>query len=309
MAKSLLTASSMSTFLGCPRKYYFAYEVGLKKSRPSDALRFGSAFHALPEAIANGITDFNEAFGIMLDTASGDWDELMVATLRGLGRGYWERYLHDDTIAQMNAEVQFRLPIAGSRAFDSAGKIDGIAQLKDGRTALVEHKTCGESIDGESPYWNRLRNNRQLLTYVQACRDSGIHLDTIVYDVIRKPAIKPHGATAKKPAETMEEFSDRLYADTKMRPEFYFQRREVTITDRDLYRFQVDRRSVCKMILGCRSEARRLVHPEDGFPMTNTRTVCLGCPYEQMCISGEYFDLNAIPVGMEINQPHTELTV
>lgn len=304
MSKTLLTASSMGTFLGCPRKYFFSYEVGLRSAKPSEALFFGTAFHLFPELKSNGVTDFGEALGIALSQSKGDWKEETVAKLTGLGRGYWDFYSEDDCIEAMEAEKEFRVPIPGSRAFESAGKIDGIARLKDGRIALVEHKTTSDSIVADSSYWVRLRFNRQLLKYVDACRKSGIKLDTILYDVIRKPSIRV------KQNETCEAYAERLYQDTQTRPEFYFARREVTITDTDIERFNIDQRAVCKMILGCRSEARRCKHPEDGFPKTNTQMTCLGCPYEQICLSGEYLDLQNIPCGMVVeNNVHSELTM
>ena len=51
----LLTHSGMRCFRDCPRKYEMRYEMGLRKESDSLALRFGSGFHAVIDAVAKGI--------------------------------------------------------------------------------------------------------------------------------------------------------------------------------------------------------------------------------------------------------------
>src|SRR5690606_36744924 len=135
------------------------------------------------------------------------------------------------------------------------------------RLAIVETKTTADSIAPDSDYWLRLRFNGQLMQYVLAARTFGWDISTVIYDVVRKPAIEPRqiplldaegrkvvldangervlkkdgspresgdkekGYTLQTRIETPEEFSDRLYQDTLARPDFYFARREVPILE------------------------------------------------------------------------------
>ncbi len=197
-ARELLTASRMCSFLACPRKHFYAHELGLRRAEPSTALRIGTAFHAALELRALGAS-VEEAYRAAIGT--GDFSETDAATLFGLIGGYYAAYTGgNDTIKTMHPEIEFNLPIPGSRTFSAAGKIDGLAVLKDGRTALVEHKTCSEDISAGAPYWERLRFNVQLMQYIMAARANGWDVECVIYDVVRKPSIRV------KQGETPEQF-------------------------------------------------------------------------------------------------------
>ena len=134
------------------------------------------------------------------------WD---AAKAKGLMAGYHRRW-SDQTYMTVATEQQFELPIVNpetgrqSRTFYQAGKYDGI--IKDGsRHFLLEHKTTSDSIESpDSPYFKRLDIDSQVSMYVLAHWQSGIKLDGTVYDVIKKPGIRPiqvPKATKKKLAE------------------------------------------------------------------------------------------------------------
>jgi hypothetical protein len=61
MMKELLTASRMAALLACPRKHFWRYELGLRRTVDADALRFGSAWHRAMEARWSG-ADISAAF-------------------------------------------------------------------------------------------------------------------------------------------------------------------------------------------------------------------------------------------------------
>jgi len=203
--KELLTATRMATLLGCPRRHFWRYEIGLRRTVDADALRFGTAWHTAMEARWTG-ADVEAAFAAAL-AGKTELGEVQLATLSGMLAGYYTCYAADP-IKSVHPEVEFRHPLAGSRTFESAGKIDGLAGMHDGRLGLVEHKTAGCDIAPDSDYWLRLRGNAQVMQYVLAARALGWDVALVIYDVARKPAIR------QKQGETAEQFGDRLFGWT-----------------------------------------------------------------------------------------------
>jgi hypothetical protein len=338
--KEILSATRINTLLACPRRHYWRFEVGLQRDRDADALRFGSAWHTCMEARATGAT-IEAAFEKAL-VGKIELDELQVATLSGMLAGYYAAYAVD-IIQSVHPEVEFRIPLAGSRSFEAAGKIDGLGVLTDGRLVLIEHKTTGDQIEPDSEYWLRLRGNIQIMQYVLAARALGWDIQTVLYDVARKPAIRPKqipsldaegrkivldaqgnrvmkkdgtpresgdtvaGWTVQTTLETPEDFGDRLAADTRERPEFYFARREVPVMDDDLHEFEVQRLVIARQILCCRGEARRAAKPEHGWPR-NVGDACSWCDFAGFCLQNGTIDTAHPPAGFRISATSPELS-
>lgn len=339
--KELITASRMSCLLDCPRKHYWRYECGLKRDVDAMALRFGTAWHAAMEARWQK-QPFEDALAAALATAQ-DFDEFTVATLSGLLAGYYARWA-EDPVKELCAEVEFRAPLAGSRSFDTAGKIDGLAVLHDGRLALVEHKTTSADVGPDSDYWLRLRSNTQINQYILAARSLGWDVATVIYDVARKPAIKPlscvteldeqglkivqddtgarvfkkdgapkqsadkeKGESYRGGPETPEQFADRLAADTKERPDFYFARREVPILEDELDEFAIQRLELSRMILGFRAASRKAKRQHHGWPRHLTEMQCKNCDYQSFCLQNIVPDMAMPPAGFRVGQKHEEL--
>ena len=300
MRKELITATRMACLLGCPRKHFWRYEVGLRPVVDAPALRFGSAWHAAMEARWQGL-DFEAALERAASGAEA-FEEIDAATLAGMLAGYYGLYQGEAEIVQsLHAEVDFRLPLSGSRTFDSAGKIDGLGVLKDGRLCLVEHKTCGEDISPTAPYWDRLRFNPQVYQYVLAARALGWDVGLVLYDVARKPSIR------QKQSESVEAFGERLAADAQSRPEFYFARREVPVLDQDIAEFEVQRLVLARSILSCRAEARRARRPEHGWPRNVNPMTCRFCEFEGFCMQNVSVDASRPPAGFRVGRAHPEL--
>ena len=295
--KELLTASRMGTLLGCPRRHFWRYEVGLKTEHESQALRFGSAWHAAMEGRWQGLP-----FEAALEAALKDraFEDIQAATLAGLLAGYYRRY-EADCVKELHAEVEFRHPIEGSRTFDSAGKIDGLGVLVDGRLALVEHKTTSDSVEAGSDYWLRLRLNQQVMQYLVAARALGWDVHVILYDVTKKPAIR------QKQNETAAAFGDRLAADTQERPDFYYARREVPVLDQDLEEFKVQRFELSKLILALRQAERRTSLREQAWPRNVNGMSCQGCEFAGFCLQGVHADAEHVPAGFRVGKVHEEL--
>lgn len=210
----LLTHSRMSCFKQCPRKHYYRYELGLRKSDDARPLRMGSAVHlgldmraqgfSIDETVDTAIAGYAEVpqWAAHDDEKLHEWLVERV-TVEKLLRGYfwyWENAqvppeLHVAEIVE--SEKSFDLPIknpetgATTSVFRVGGKRDKIVWLGDGRLAVMEHKTTGDDVGPDSDYWKRLRLDQQISLYVVAARDQGHDVSTVLYDVIRKPSISP----------------------------------------------------------------------------------------------------------------------
>jgi hypothetical protein len=283
-----------------------------------------------------------------LAAAIGDSElinEAEYATLAGLVTGYYRRY--DDTnecIGSLAPEREFRYALKGSLTFDTCGKIDGLGWLKDGRSCLLEHKTAGEDIGTDADYWLRLRFNPQIYQYVEAARECGFNIDTIIYDVTRKPMIRPYesiptldadglkqvigadgnrvfkrdgspkqtadkekGEAVLSAPETLMAYAERLAEDCAARPEFYFARREVAVLDDDLDQFRCQRLNVARMILHFRASARKQRLPEFGWPRNCNGITCRMCEFENFCMQNVHVSAESVPAGFVIGQVNPEL--
>ena len=106
---------------------------------------------------------------------------------------------------------------ATSRTFRLAGKLDALCRERTtGRVLIVEHKTSSEDLTPGGDYHARLRMDSQVSTYFAGARSLGYEPAACLYDVLRKPAMRPqlatpHGARKyTKPTKTEPE--PRLYA-------------------------------------------------------------------------------------------------
>jgi len=340
MTKELLTYSRQMSLLSCPRAHYYRYELGLQSATDSIALQFGSAWHRAMEARWKGA---NYDLALAAAVPEGiEFDEANIAVIAGLLAGYYEYYANDP-VKEMLPEVEFSHPIKGSHTFDSAGKIDGIGVLSDGRQAMVEHKTTGDSLAEDSDYWLRLRWCGQVMQYIIASRLSGWDIRTVLYDVTRKPSIAPKtisvlddagckivvdasgarvfkkdgkpresgdlekGYTVQTRLETSEEFSSRLAADCKARPEFYFARHSVPILDQDLQEFEVQRTGLAHIILWYRQAQKRVSAPAQAWPRNCNGMTCKACPFAGPCLQNLTIDTEHVPAGFVIGKINSEL--
>jgi hypothetical protein len=64
-----------------------------------------------------------------------------------------------------------------------------------GTTVLIEHKTSSSDIEDGSTFWKRLRLDSQASNYLVGAKAAGFEPTAVLYDVIRKPRIKPYTAT------------------------------------------------------------------------------------------------------------------
>ena len=343
MNKITLTASSMACALRCPRRYYYDNIIGLKVAIPSESLRIGTAVHNGGEERAKG-GEFAAQYAAAI--TGGELDEWMAAKVFGILGAYCKTYgeIEDRDYAAMKPEVEFTDAIDGSRTFEQRGKVDGLAQLRNGHFVVWERKTTSDDLSDTSGYWERLRFNHQLLAYATWVYHSSQSLPVCIYDVIRKPLLKPlanvpeldadgltivldangnrcikRDGTPKKTAdsakgermaghpETPDEYGARILEAMTAEPERYFARREVAVTLDMLEEFRRERLGVCRMLLHFAAEARKAKMPEYAYPRACNPDNCRNCQYAGLCLNRIHVDAKNPPEGFRIAL-HEELS-
>ena len=185
---NILTASRINSLLKCARQHFWAYEVGLRSERIGIALKIGSAWARAMEARWHGKTYEETLAYAMPDDA--EFDAHTGQKIAALIAGYFCHYGPIEQDGQLQPEVQIPAREIPDTDFKVSGVIDALGQVGN-RTAIIEGKTTGDSIDDGSDYWLRLRFNIQLMNYVSEARHLGLNPEVIFYDVCRKPSIKP----------------------------------------------------------------------------------------------------------------------
>lgn len=193
---NLITVSRLKCLQACPRKHYYAYEVGLRSEGEQRALRFGRIYHVALDTYARE-RNFEQACEAIYSNydhkpdyiESFDWSVERETVLR-LFAGYVWLY-ENDGIEVIESEKVFQLPILNPETgrptplFERSGKIDKKIRF-NGRTGIMEHKTTRDSIEPDSDYWHILRLDIQVSMYFDVS-----DVDFILYDVTRKPGIEP----------------------------------------------------------------------------------------------------------------------
>lgn len=352
----ILTHSRMSCFRQCRRMHYYQYELGVRPVGQRKVFRVGGAVHKGLDSRAKGkpldeiVADATAPYDTLPDWAQTEEqvDEWMVEreTVAALLAGYdwyWNNAEAPPelTVAETIAsEIVFYLPLVNPETgkatpiFRRGGAMDKIVKLADGRVAIFEHKTTGESIDSGSDYWRTLEIDQQVSNYFVAGVDMSHAIETVIYDVIRKPSIAPKlipaldengdkivldaaggrvyndngkprqsadkakGFELMSRRETPTEFGARLLADIGERPDFYFARREIPRLSADLEEY---RRELWQMSQDIRHAQKNGLH----YRNTKQCTSYGRCAYLDHCKQG--FP-DSLPAGFErVSHLHPEL--
>lgn len=347
MTTELLTHSRQDCFKTCRKKAWFAYELGIRRDIDAKALRMGTAYHAALEALGNGNT-INEAVEAVHEAyrrrpdpcGEMEWLYEEESVVR-LACGYVWRW-QDRPLKFIATEQEFQLPLVNpetgkpSRTFALAGKIDGIVELEDGRLAVKENKLLGDDISQDSDLWRRMRIDHQISLYVLAARKLGFAVDTVLYDVTRKPTIYPtkvpilddlgvkivldaegkrvvtkaglfrqtadkeKGYVVQERPMLADEWGDKLNDDIAERPDFYYQRVEVPRMDQDLQEYEEDLWDISKTIREAQLSGR-------WFRTVNKNT-CGFCAYFDLCANRGFDPQGELPLGfVRVSDVHPEL--
>ena len=201
---NVMTASRLNSFGSCMRRHFWSYEIGLRSTEVGNALRIGSAWARATEARWKG-ADYETALVAAIPEGI-DMDAVSCNTVAALLAGYYDLYGPIENLARIHPEVQFEHDLI--EGFTAQGKMDGLGSDSDNMSVIVEGKTTSERLDSDSPYWDRLRFNIQLLQYVVAAGKGGWDIDRVIYDVCRKPTIRP-----KKAIIELDELGRKIVVD------------------------------------------------------------------------------------------------
>lgn len=310
MELRVLTHSALSAFKRCRRAYKYSYIDLLRPMSEKKYFLFGTAGHEAINIMETQSLDRAIAF---CEDARG-LDPYERKTLAALVRGHEWHYAKDRVMPAIREEA-FTRPIynpatgATSKTFLAGGKVDGLVSLPDGRTAILERKFLSESIDEK--LWARLLIESQISHY---CLCLGC--DTVIYDIIRKPAMQPLKATPiesrkykqdgtlyasqREFDETPEEWGKRLEEDIISRPEFYYGRREIPRISSDLEEYRQELWDTAQDVRETELNGRwyRNVHTYN----------CNNCSYFNLCAGLTAYDGKSAPEGFTfVSEPNMEL--
>ena len=327
-----LTYSEMSTVDKCLRKAFLCYQLGLRPKRDAKPLRIGSTIHKALDYYKRGSTPDEATKRIMFEYSETmplyeeymyDW-EIERATISAMLTGYFWRWSEMDKdmkiiVSEQTFDLEIINPDTGRRSRTStvAGKTDGICELLDGRLAIMEHKTNSEDLSAESDLWKSLRIDNQISLYFLAAKRMGYDVQTVLYDVLRKPTKLPFKATPhdkrkykkdgslyanmRDKSETPDEYSARIVEDMGNNPDFYFARKEIPRIESDLKEFEYDLWQKTQIIHQCKINNR--------WPRATGACRGFGkCQYFGLCTSGYDVKSGIVPEGfIQIDDVHTEL--
>lgn len=251
--RNYVTNSAMACLRACPRRFLLRYEYMLRRAIDDTKLRVGRLFARGIELITLG-QDINE--GILRgDETASEYELAMASAMLAC----WQEDKKNDTVDEIlvDAEVEFetRLENAGRRVpgWRLAGKVDQLV-FRDGKLLLKEYKTTSRDFSAGSVYWEALQHNSQISLYLLGLRRNGFDVRGVLYDVTRRPNLRPLKATPpearkytkegklyqnqREADETPSEFAARCAAD--LSNSFSFCRMEVARTDDELAQAEAD---------------------------------------------------------------------
>ncbi len=261
----LITNSRMRAYQACPRLHQIQYVLGYRPIERSYALDWGTLLHKLLEAWwkayqAGGPMPPRAALDralALLDTLEADeWDK---AKARVVMAGYDARWSTQD-FEVLAVEQEFSYD--SGRGYKLAGKIDGIIR-RAGQVLILEHKNTSSDFGPADSYWTKLRMEPQVSQYFRGAQSLGYDPAGCLWDVLRRPEIKPYKKTAnvkyrkdghpnanqRLADETVEEFSDRLAGLISASPEEWYARRTVVRLQDELEEFDRDVEAVADSCL------------------------------------------------------------
>ena len=261
-----LSHTSIQDFLTCPRKFEWRRVRRIRKHRRAQALRFGDRYHqgldllkqgrSLETALAHVWELYRVAPAYITDLEP--WNVERETCLRLLCGWHHFTTPLEAIASEVPFEARIRHPKTG-RAADRVrlrGVIDGVVRLADGRIGVLEQKTTSQSIAPHGDFIRRLRIDSQVSRYLLAARDVGIPAGVVVYDITRKPSIRPRRLTKREIAtleangtyfgqpietipaelkrETPEMYGARLSVHICQSPQSYYRRLEIPRLQQDL---------------------------------------------------------------------------
>ena len=258
---AVLTNSEASCFQECARKWHYRYKKLRRPRETSHALRFGTAMHLVLEAYHGG-ADWRS---ILSSEVQDIYDSAKIEAMMICYIAMNEQ----DVLNCTDVEKELTSPLinpetgSASRTFVYRGKLDAIVRRPG--LWVCDHKTTSEDVSPGAPHLDTLRLRPQGLRYFLAAKANGIDVEGTVYNILRKPRIKPALATPVEKRrvnkdgsfhkstrfddESRAQFLSRCVQKIQEEPSAYLCRLWVRYSDSEIQDAQFDLWSVAKQMM------------------------------------------------------------
>ena len=257
------TQSILADYIVCKERFRVKYIEGLQEiERFNHSIEYGNMWHIAEEHLAAGsdwkspVTGYCRELCVKYPYQQSDvvkWYQVLLVQFP-IYLKYWEKHNDMKTRVPLYQEREFRVdyPLGSGRSVTLRGKLDGIDLLgpKSRRRAFLRENKCKGQID-EASVAKQLRFDLQTMVYPIVVRHMDLDLEGtrfggVWYNIVRRPlsggrgSIRPHKAKGKKPAETEDEYYDRLAGIIEEESAYFFMRwtTELTSSDLDLFQLQ-----------------------------------------------------------------------
>ena len=299
----LLTASRLRSARACQRLHRIEYTLNYRPLEDAETLRFGTLFHNALEAWWMATNNrLDAALSVIADKSTDPFDRVRAEELI---RGYdirWGQENYQTVLVEAQFETDLINPTTNrpSQTWRLGGKVDAIVVDDKARKLLVEHKTTSEDITPGSEYWRRLKMDLQVSIYFAGASALGHEAETCLYDVIRKPGLKPLKATPlegrkytkagtlyanqRENDETLDEFRLRYAESIAADPNAFFQRGEVVRLESEMSDALFDIWQTAQQLRESELAGRAPRNPEACTRYGRT------CPYFDVCTGSASLD-------------------
>lgn len=253
-----VTYSILASFAECREKTRLSLK-GHTSNRSSFSLVFGGITHWLIEQIYLEVQKkrltkppSSPVIRTKLDQLTSIWKtenpfpdpdtiehfELTMAILEPLMGLYFKHWKADFEREWTKLEHEFKIPLKinspllGEVTVPIRGKMDGAFQVSSKkRLRLFETKTKSRMDEGNLvdilPFELQINIYMWALRRLEKRRPVGV-----LYNIIRRPGLRP------RKGELFPQFAERIVHDIKARPDWYFVRMEMDVTERELDKFE-----------------------------------------------------------------------
>jgi hypothetical protein len=268
----------------CPYRFYLTYREHWHPRGFAEAQAVGTAFHdgarAIREtgALDGGMLAAERCIAAAVAGEDEETQERATSMVSALVGGYY-LHLYRPDVRTVHNEVDLVVPLFGSpEQMHLKCRVDGVVTRLGRPAILLEDKTTSETLDAKE---EELRKGPQLPLYVWALDQVMVcKLAGAVAEICKKPVKAGEGACKKKPAETWQQWRQRVAVEYAANPDRYFRRVAI-------WRDELD---VDGAVAAMRQVAHTIeLHDATGYP--RLRGQCDGkygpCPYKRLCWRGD----------------------
>jgi hypothetical protein len=182
--------------------------------------------------------------------------------------------------------------------YQAGGKLDvRLRDIQRNQTLILDHKFLSGEMD-ESDI-EHLTFDGQLNQYIYLEHVNGVRVDGAIWDVLAKTSHRLHKETKNKPAETVQEFEERLFALYTEEPTKFFARIRLPMNKHNVIEHVTELYDWTQMIDSSKASGKHLRNTESCFQYQRP------CKYLGIC-SGKS-DMDDRAVWTTTRQMHAEL--